>query len=114
MYQLLLNTSNTGGQFRFTRDGNILYRTYNTENNAWSDWAVAFKNIPNGVITEAMLDSNFLLSYDNIEDEYIRIIRIRLQQCNGLVGAAGQFLGDDVPGLAQARSVSRHAYCLLF
>ena len=76
LYQLLLNTSNTGGQFRFTRDGNILYRTYNTENNTWSDWAVAFKNIPNGVITEAMLDSNFLLSYDNIEDEYIRYFDI--------------------------------------
>ncbi|MBQ1616029.1 MAG: hypothetical protein II086_02125, partial [Ruminococcus sp.] len=75
-YQLLLNTSNTGGQFRFTRDGNILYRTYNTGNNTWSDWAVAFKNIPNGVITEAMLDSNFLLSYDNIEDEYIRYFDI--------------------------------------
>ena len=73
---MLLNTSNTGGQFRFTRDGNILYRTYNTENNTWSDWAVAFKNIPNGVITEAMLDSNFLLSYDNIEDEYIRYFDI--------------------------------------
>ena len=76
LYQLLLNTSNTGGQFRFTRDGNILYRTYNTGNNTWSDWAVAFKNIPNGVITEAMLDSNFLLSYDNIEDEYIRYFDI--------------------------------------
>ena len=76
LYQILINTSNTGGQYRFTRDGNILYRTYNTGNNTWSDWAVAFKNIPNGVITEAMLDSNFLLSYDNIEDEYIRYFDI--------------------------------------
>lgn len=72
LYQILINTSNTGGQYRFTRDGRIYYRTYNTGNNTWSDWSSLPVTIPSGTITTAMLTSNFLLSYDNIEDEYIR------------------------------------------
>lgn len=76
LYQILINTSSTGGQYRFARDGKIYVRTYNTGNNTWSEWSSLPVTIPSGAITTAMLASNFLLPYDNVEDDYIRYFDI--------------------------------------
>ena len=71
MHQLLLNTANSDGQFRLTRNGYIYYRSFNTNNNTWSEWKNALVNIPPRTITTAML-GNVWISYDILDDEYIR------------------------------------------
>ena len=71
MHQLLLNTTNSDGQFRLTRNGYIYYRSFNTNNNTWSEWKNALVNIPPRTITTAML-GNVWISYDILDDEYIR------------------------------------------
>lgn len=37
-YQFLICTSGTGGQYRFTKFGDIYYRVYNMGSNTWGEW----------------------------------------------------------------------------
>lgn len=60
-YQLLINTSPTGGQYRFTKFGDIYFREYNLTSSTWGDWVNYFANIPTSEIT-----------YDKLYDHYIR------------------------------------------
>lgn len=74
-YQMLMNSSVNGCQYRFTREGKIYYRNYNTGSSTWSNWSSILVNIPNGTITTEML-GHFLLPYENLSEDYIRYFDI--------------------------------------
>lgn len=54
VYQLLFNTTDNGAQYRFTRYGDIYFRSYNYNSNSWSDW-VNITQIPDGTVTKEKL-----------------------------------------------------------
>ena len=70
-YQILMNSSVNGGQFRFTRNGNIYTRNYNHSTSEWSEWKHITAFIPNGTITGDMID-DMTITYDNLVDDYYR------------------------------------------
>lgn len=69
--EILLNTSNSSGQLRLSKNGFIYFRNYNASAGTWSAWTNAMKNIPPGTITTEMI-GKLWLSYDNLDDHYIR------------------------------------------
>ena len=73
--EILLNTSNSSGQLRLNKNGFIYFRNYNASAGTWSEWTNAMKNIPPGTITTAMI-GRLWLSYDNLDDHYIRYYSI--------------------------------------
>ena len=71
VYQLLLNTSSTGCQYRFTRSGDVFYRTYNLNESTWNEWNHLSKRIPSNTITNDMIIDE-TISYGKLTDDYIR------------------------------------------
>ena len=71
VYQLLLNTSSTGCQYRFTRIGDVFYRSYNLNENTWNEWNHLSKRIPSNTITNDMIIDE-TISYGKLTDDYIR------------------------------------------
>ena len=71
VYQLLLNTSSTGCQYRFTRSGDVFYRTYNLNKNTWNEWNHLSKRIPSNTISNDMIIDE-TISYGKLTDDYIR------------------------------------------
>ena len=71
VYQLLLNTSFTGCQYRFTRSGDVFYRSYNLNENTWNEWNHLSKRIPESTISDNMLIDG-TISYEKLADDYIR------------------------------------------
>lgn len=70
-YQLLINTSPTGGQYRFTKFGDIYFREYNLNSSVWGSWVNFFTKIPNDTIIAAMIP-NGEITYEKLYDNYIR------------------------------------------
>ena len=84
-YQFLICTSGTGGQFRFTKFGDIFYRVYNMGSNTWGEW-----NKINGSSEITSLSGEKLIdgtvSDDKLIDEYFRLF------INANLDEAGSFL----------------------
>lgn len=84
-YQFLICTSSTGGQFRFTKFGDIFYRVYNMGSNTWGEW-----NKINGSSEITSLSGEKLIdgtvSDDKLIDEYFRLF------INANLDEAGSFL----------------------
>ncbi|MGN1132494.1 MAG: hypothetical protein ACI4RL_06270, partial [Ruminococcus sp.] len=70
-YQLLLNTSLTGCQYRFTRSGDVFYRTYNNDHSTWGEWSHLSSRIPESTIVDDMIIDE-TISYEKLADDYIR------------------------------------------
>ena len=83
-YQFLICTSGTGGQYRFTKYGDIYYRVYNMGSNTWGEW----NKLNSGEITslsgEKLIDGT--VSDDKLIDEYFRLF------INANLDEAGDFL----------------------
>lgn len=72
-YQLLICTSQTGAQYRFTKWGDVYYRYFNIGSQTWGDWKSVSAKIPDNTIVTAMLaDSS--VTYDKLDDDYCRTV----------------------------------------
>ena len=65
VYQLLLNTSFTGCQYRFTRSGDVFYRSYNLNENTWNEWNHLSSRIPESTISNDMIIEE-TISYEKL------------------------------------------------
>ena len=85
MNSSIICTSGTGGQFRFTKFGDIFYRVYNMGSNTWGEW-----NKINGSSEITSLSGEKLIdgtvSDDKLIDEYFRLF------INANLDEAGSFL----------------------
>ena len=70
-YQMLLNTSLTGCQYRFTRSGDVYYRTYNNDHSTFGEWSHLSSRIPSNTISNDMILKE-TISYEKLADDYIR------------------------------------------
>ena len=71
-YQFLLCTSGTGGQYRFTKFGDIYYRVYNMGSNTWGEWKKINGEAEITSISGAKIIDN-TISDDKLIDEYYRL-----------------------------------------
>ena len=80
-YQFLVCTSGTGGQYRFTKFGDVYYRVYNMGNNTWGEWktlgAIADNSLSGAKLTDGSVSGTKLtdgtVANSKLSDTYFRL-----------------------------------------